>query len=132
MAPSVIDIQERNPDLLTNIHVTSTQSTLTSANCNGSNALIEQALRTRISAIDADTCDIGGEDAFFVADLGEVYRQHRRWKLNLPRVEPHYGMYTLDNGFFVQMLTGQSCEMQSGLSDHPASLWPWYWLRLRL
>jgi ornithine decarboxylase len=26
-----------------------------------------------------------------VADLGEVYRQHLRWKLNLPRVKPFYG-----------------------------------------
>jgi ornithine decarboxylase len=26
-----------------------------------------------------------------VADLGEVYRQHLRWKLNLPRVRPFYG-----------------------------------------
>jgi ornithine decarboxylase len=26
-----------------------------------------------------------------VADLGDVYRQHLRWKLNLPRVKPFYG-----------------------------------------
>jgi hypothetical protein len=26
-----------------------------------------------------------------VADLGEVYRQHLRWKRNLPRVKPFYG-----------------------------------------
>ena len=56
-----------------------------------SRALIEQALRSRIETIDHDECDAGGEDAFFVADLGEVYRQHLRWKLNLPRVEPFYG-----------------------------------------
>jgi ornithine decarboxylase len=34
---------------------------------------------------------VGEEDAFFVADLGEVYRQHLRWKKNLGRVKPHYG-----------------------------------------
>jgi hypothetical protein len=26
-----------------------------------------------------------------VADLGEVYRQHLRWKRNLPRIKPFYG-----------------------------------------
>ena len=31
------------------------------------------------------------EKAFFVADLGEVYRQHLRWKLSLPEVQPFYG-----------------------------------------
>lgn len=54
-------------------------------------ALISQALQTRINNINPDECEAGGEDAFFVADLGEVYRQHMRWKINLPRVEPFYG-----------------------------------------
>lgn len=31
------------------------------------------------------------EQAFFVADLSYVYRQHERWKRNLPNVEPFYG-----------------------------------------
>ena len=31
------------------------------------------------------------EDAFFVSDLGEILRQHRRWIKNLPRIEPFYG-----------------------------------------
>jgi ornithine decarboxylase len=53
--------------------------------------LIGQALKQRVEAIDPETCDAGEEDAFFVADLGEVYRQHLRWKLNLGRVKPHYG-----------------------------------------
>ncbi|KAI9890037.1 MAG: Ornithine decarboxylase [Vezdaea aestivalis] len=32
------------------------------------------------------------EDAFFVADLGEVYRQHLRWKMQLPRITPFYAV----------------------------------------
>jgi ornithine decarboxylase len=56
-----------------------------------SKALIAEALQTRINTVDHDTCDAGDEDAFYVADLGEVYRQHLRWKLNLNRVKPHYG-----------------------------------------
>ena len=31
------------------------------------------------------------EHAFFVADLCEIYRQHQRWRLNLPEIQPHYG-----------------------------------------
>lgn len=57
--------------------------------------LIGRALRSRVENINPDHCDPGDEDAFFVADLGEVYRQHLRWKLNLPRVKPFYGMFNL-------------------------------------
>jgi hypothetical protein len=32
------------------------------------------------------------EDAFFVGDIGEVLRQHRRWKKLLPRIEPYYAV----------------------------------------
>lgn len=55
--------------------------------------LIGQALKKRVNEVDHDTCEAGDEDAFFVADLGEVYRQHMRWKLHLPRVKPHYGKH---------------------------------------
>lgn len=53
--------------------------------------LIGEALKSRVEAVDPDVCSVGEEDAFFVADLGEVYRQHMRWKRNLGRVKPHYG-----------------------------------------
>ena len=55
--------------------------------------LIGGALKNRVESIDQDTCSVGEEDAFFVADLGEVYRQHIRWKKNLGRVRPHYGKW---------------------------------------
>lgn len=55
-------------------------------------SMIGHALQTYIENINPDECEAGGEDAFFVADLGEIYRQHMRWKVNLPRVEPFYGM----------------------------------------
>ncbi|KAL7276844.1 Ornithine decarboxylase [Rhizina undulata] len=57
-----------------------------------SQALISQALQNHINNINPEECEAGGEDAFFVADLGEVYRQHMRWKMNLPRVEPFYAV----------------------------------------
>lgn len=55
--------------------------------------LINDALTQRVSRIDTEHCDAGDEDTFFVADLGEVYRQHMRWKMNLPRVKPFYGEF---------------------------------------
>lgn len=50
-----------------------------------------ETLGRRVKGIDTDICEAGEEDAFFVADMGEVYRQHLRWKLLLNRVKPHYG-----------------------------------------
>jgi hypothetical protein len=34
------------------------------------------------------------EKAFFVADLGQVYMQHEKWKKYLPDIYPHYGMWS--------------------------------------
>ena len=56
--------------------------------------LVKNTLRQRVESIDTDACEAGQEDAFFVADMGEVYRQHLRWKLKLPRVKPHYGKFS--------------------------------------
>ena len=53
--------------------------------------LVMDALQKRVQQIDHDTCEAGDEDAFFVADLGEVYRHHMQWRTHLKRVEPHYG-----------------------------------------
>lgn len=35
------------------------------------------------------------EKAFFVADLGQVYRQHQRWVACLPEIQPFYGTFLL-------------------------------------
>lgn len=53
--------------------------------------LIGDALHQRVEAVDHELCEPGDEDTFYVADLGEIYRQHLRWKMNLPRVRPFYG-----------------------------------------
>lgn len=57
--------------------------------------LTKNTLRDRVEGVDTDTCAAGDEDAFFVADMGEIYRQHLRWKMNLKRVKPHYGTFLL-------------------------------------
>jgi ornithine decarboxylase len=54
--------------------------------------LVLEVLKKRAAEVDVDHCGPGEEDAFYVADMGEVYRQHMRWKMNLGRVKPFYGM----------------------------------------
>lgn len=53
--------------------------------------IVQEALKQRVESVDPDACLAGEEDAFFVADMGHIYRQHMRWKKNLKRVKPHYG-----------------------------------------
>ena len=53
--------------------------------------MIGEALLKRAGAINHEVCEPGEEDTFFVADLGDVYRQYVRWKKNLPRIKPFYG-----------------------------------------
>uniref|UniRef100_A0A060TJU0 ornithine decarboxylase n=1 Tax=Blastobotrys adeninivorans TaxID=409370 RepID=A0A060TJU0_BLAAD len=57
-----------------------------------SQRLVAEAFHSRIREVDLDNCVPGSEDSFFVADLGLVYRQHRRWIANLPQVEPFYAV----------------------------------------
>jgi hypothetical protein len=91
MPPSAIATIETTPSLTSiNSYFESTKRTY----LNGANIpkqLIGAALNERVENIDHNGCEPGDEDTFFVADLGEVYRQHMRWKLNLPRVKPFYG-----------------------------------------
>jgi len=93
MAPSAITIIEPNTNL-TSIHSISEKiSYLEHNGTNTPKGLIRNALKKRVESIDHEVCEPGDEDSFFVADLGEVYRQHMRWKLSLPRVKPFYGTF---------------------------------------
>jgi ornithine decarboxylase len=53
--------------------------------------MVLEELKKRVAGIDMAGCEPGEEDAFYVADMGEIYRQHLRWKMNLGRVKPFYG-----------------------------------------
>lgn len=68
--------------------------------------MIGDALRQRVESIDHESCDPGDEDTFFVGDLGEVYRQHMRWKKNLPRVKPFYAVKCNPDPMVLQLLAG--------------------------
>ncbi|BCR91942.1 type III PLP-dependent enzyme [Aspergillus chevalieri] len=54
--------------------------------------LVLDVLKKRAAEVDVDRCGAGEEDAFYVADMGEIYRQHLRWKMQLGRVKPFYAV----------------------------------------
>jgi ornithine decarboxylase len=93
MSPTAITTIANTPSFTSiDLYLEDTKSTY--LELNGGNVpkqLIGAALKERVENIDHENCEPGDEDTFFVADLGEVYRQHMRWKLNLPRVKPFYG-----------------------------------------
>lgn len=102
MAPSAIDIITNNYDPLSlekttdYIHTHSVSDYDSGAEiqdgAKNARGMIGAALQQHIDNIDTDDCEAGAEDAFFVADLGEVYRQHVRWQKRLPRITPHYAV----------------------------------------
>lgn len=94
--------------------------------------LVKDALLSRIADIDTNVCEAGEEDAFFVADMGEVYRQHLRWKMNLKRVKPHYGKTVIITAIFEEhRLTSGSRQMQSRPGNSPPVGRARDWVRLR-
>ena len=110
MAPSATGIHEYESDYLNH------KPLAVSYTChNGMEAqrnLVKNALKQRVNEIDTDTCEPGEEDAFFVADVGEVYRQHLRWKMNLKRVKPHYGKIQRKLNVIEKLLISCSRQMQ--------------------
>jgi ornithine decarboxylase len=91
MSPSAIVTLETNPSVESFNSYYDKSSYIELNGANVPKNIIGHALKQRVENIDNDICEAGDEDTFFVADLGEVYRQHMRWKRNLPRVKPFYG-----------------------------------------
>jgi ornithine decarboxylase len=112
MAPSAIAVIETN-ESLTSTSPTSDKTFYLEHNgvSNTPKGLIGNALKKRVESIDYESCEPGEEDSFFVADLGEVYRQHMRWKLNLPLVKPFYGTFHVMK-LVLYLLTMHSGEVQ--------------------
>lgn len=58
----------------------------------------------------------GAEEPFYVGDIGELERQHKRWIYNLPRVEPFYAVKCNPNPVVLARLaslgTGFDCASQ--------------------
>ncbi len=54
------------------------------------NCSVEEIMKHRVTNLAVE--DVECQDAFYVADLGEIARQHLQFRTLLPRVEPFYGM----------------------------------------
>ncbi|OGM41850.1 ornithine decarboxylase [Aspergillus bombycis] len=63
----------------------------TTANDLRSQQLVNLAIEFQTQRINSGVPDVE-DNPFFIADLGQVTRQHRRWKLNLPNVQPFYAV----------------------------------------
>lgn len=83
--------------------------------------MIGAALQKHVQAVDTDDCEPGDEDAFFVADLGDVYRQHLRWKKHLNRVIPHFAVKCNPDPMVIRLLaalgTGFDCASKSEIEQ---------------
>ena len=110
MSPSAIATIETTPSLTSLNSYYEKSSYIELNGANNPKHIIEAALKDKVDNIDHDACEPGDEDTFFVADLGEVYRQHMRWKLNLPRVKPFYGELYIH--LEVNKLMNPSCQVQ--------------------
>jgi len=66
---------------------------------------VSQMLQARLASFDPESEDTESENAFYVADLGEVYRQHLRWKALLPRIEPFFAMKCNPDPMVMRLLT---------------------------
>ncbi|KJA25060.1 hypothetical protein HYPSUDRAFT_435581 [Hypholoma sublateritium FD-334 SS-4] len=60
------------------------------------------------------------EQAFFVADLAEVYRQHQRWRAALPDVQPFYAVKCNPDPYIIRLLAalgaGFDCASNNEIS----------------
>ncbi|CAD6905070.1 unnamed protein product [Tilletia controversa] len=66
-------------------------------------------LRKVLDTIDVDACEVNGENAFFIANLSEVYRQHQRWIKALPRVVPYYAVKCNPDPYVLRLLSALGC-----------------------
>jgi len=65
--------------------------------------------------------DPDAERAFFVADLGQVYRQHLRWQACLPEIQPFYAVKCNPDPYVLRLLaalgTGFDCASNGEISQ---------------
>lgn len=59
-------------------------------------APVPKSIDERISCYNQKYLQSDDTGTFFVADLGVVIRQHRRWQRSLPHITPFYGMHEVN------------------------------------
>lgn len=53
--------------------------------------LVDLAIESHLARVSKRSL-AGGDVSFFIADLGQIIRQHRLWVQNLPDIRPYYGI----------------------------------------
>jgi ornithine decarboxylase len=61
---------------------------------------VAQLVQEKIEELDAQ----GSDDAFFIADLGDIVGKYVKWKQQLPRVEPFYAVKCNQDDHVIQLL----------------------------
>ncbi|KAF9395826.1 hypothetical protein CPC16_006699 [Podila verticillata] len=78
-------------------------------------------LQAKLQSFDPESEDAEAENAFYVADLGEVHRQHLRWKALLPRIEPFFAMKCNPDPMVMRLLaslgTGFDCASKNEIQS---------------
>ncbi|CAG8899886.1 unnamed protein product [Penicillium egyptiacum] len=85
--------------------------------------LVDLAIESHIARIVKSSL-VGGDESFFIADLGQIIRQHGRWTQNMPGIRPYYAVKCNCDPSFLKILaelgTGFDCasieEMRAVLS----------------
>ncbi|CAO3676816.1 unnamed protein product [Rhizopus stolonifer] len=85
------------------------------------NRSIEEMALEKVQSIANQKWDADQENAFFIGDLGEVFRQHLRWKALLPRIEPFFAVKCNPDPMIVKLLaslgTGFDCASKSEIQQ---------------
>lgn len=85
------------------------------------NLPVEEVIRNRLLTPKLEFSDSEAESAFFVADLGDVYHQHMRWKALLPRIEPFFAVKCNPDPLVVRLLaslgTGFDCASKGEIQQ---------------
>ncbi|KAG2225069.1 hypothetical protein INT45_003269 [Circinella minor] len=82
---------------------------------------VKQVIKDKLDAMSTQKWELDQENAFFVGDLGEVYRQHLRWKALLPRIEPFFAVKSNPDPMVVKLLAslgiGFDCASKSEIQQ---------------
>ncbi|EIE86937.1 hypothetical protein G6F46_004087 [Rhizopus delemar] len=82
---------------------------------------VEEIALEKIQSNSNQKWDTDQENAFFIGDLGEVFRQHLRWKALLPRIEPFFAVKCNPDPMVVKLLAslglGFDCASKSEIQQ---------------
>lgn len=85
------------------------------------NRSVGEVAQLKLESITNQKWESDQENAFFVGDLGDVFRQHLRWKSLLPRIEPFFAVKCNPDPMIVKLLaslgTGFDCASKQEIQQ---------------